>query len=935
MGSPQDLSRLNLTEMMADVGGEVSMDELADNTEAAKKLAEATKKLPGATGAPVAGTRLAVGSCEVAGVSSDSASSSSHSDSGGLAKEHGVGGAAMADTGAVILGSPLPGAKLAKPTAAAAHDLEGGDGGVADGLGKKASYFGKSPSFAKIGSFFGQSPSFGQSGSKGGKGASSFATAPSFGKSNSFAKKFALSGSRSFAFLTQQGRKALGRSNSVLVDGALPEGSEGGEEKEEEGIGNNKKDGALPEGSDGGEEKEGEGTENSKKGQSTTDFRSNSILLDGALPEGSEGGEEKEEEGTENNKRGQLVKVEGMEKGSVSLIVYWRYCQQLGSIISLILGLALIGGQAVYCACDWWLALWARADKESQLDMEWIWVYGMLTAMVLVFAFGRAFLFFDSTVRAATRIHDCMAHRVVRAPLSFFHTNPAGRILNRFSKDLGMVDDLLPTVLFDFFQTFFLVLSAFVLVSIAVPVILPVFIPLALFFYYLRQRYVTCSREVKRWEAVTRAPVFAFFSASLKGLSPIRANAAQGSPVFAFFSASLKGLSTIRAYAAQGRFQDAFLSALQETGIWSFAFFCTARWIGFRLDLIATTTLFAASLLAMVMRDSVSVALLGLALAYVLQLTGLMQWMVRQSAEVENNMTALERLLDYTRLEQEPPNVGEKGGNAPPVGWPSSGALAYEGVSATYRPGLPPVLVDISFTLAGGSSCGVVGRTGSGKSSLMLTLFRLIEVSEGTIRLDGLDVSTIGLDALRRQLAIIPQDPVLFSGTLRSNLDPWDMHPDSKLWEVLDAVKLKDTIEASGGLHNLMQEGGDNLSVGQRQLFCLARALLQNARVLALDEATANVDRGTDALIQDALSDFAHQEPSAGRLLMVIAHRIDTIMDCDNLLVLNAGKLMENGSPAELASKKGGLFSSMVQAAKVERASTSSLVHEGVGQRAR
>jgi ABC-type multidrug transport system fused ATPase/permease subunit len=207
-------------------------------------------------------------------------------------------------------------------------------------------------------------------------------------------------------------------------------------------------------------------------------------------------------------------------------------------------------------------------------------------------------------------------------------------------------------------------------------------------------------------------------------------------------------------------------------------------------------------------------------------------------------------------------------------------------------------------------------RTGSGKSSLMLTLFRLINVTNGTIYLDGLDIAKVGLDALRRQLAIIPQDPVLFSGTIRSNLDPWSTHTDARMWQVLSAVKLKGVISAGGGLDSRMHEAGDNLSVGQRQLFCLARALLQDAHVLALDEATANVDRATDALIQEALRDFAHADTAKGRLLLVIAHRIDTIMDCDNLLLLGGGELLESGSPRALAESPGSAFGAMVRAAQ-------------------
>ncbi|GLC33196.1 hypothetical protein PLESTB_000360400 [Pleodorina starrii] len=618
--------------------------------------------------------------------------------------------------------------------------------------------------------------------------------------------------------------------------------------------------------------------------------------LPGGGSTGATGGEEEADSKSASLQKadaGKLVQSEDRVTGTVSWRVYASYCRHLGLLATALIWAAMFAGQAVFLASEWWLALWSRSQPDDQARVTWLWVYGMLTGIVIVLAFLRSATFFEATLSAATSIHNAMARRVLRAPLSFFHTNPSGRIVNRFSKDQGQVDDLLPSCLFDALQSAFQVFGAFVLVAIAVPVILPVFLPLAVAFLWIRSRYITASRDIKRWEAVSR------------------------SPVFASFSATLKGLPTIRAYGAAERFDDAFLRLMAHNGNWYFAFISTARWIGVRLDAVAGTTLLAAALLAMAMRDQINTGVMALALTHVLQLTGLMQWVVRQTAEVENTMTSVERMLAYTELPSEPPRVAE-GGQAPPPGWPRSGALTYEGVTAVYRPGLPPVLRDLSFSLAPGTSCGVVGRTGSGKSSLMLTLFRLIDVTHGSIQLDGLDTARLGLDALRRQLAIIPQDPVLFSGTLRSNLDPWRTHDDGALWAVLEAVQLRGAVAAMpGGLDGAMAECGGNLSVGQRQLFCLARALLQDAKVLALDEATANVDRATDQLIQNALRDFAHRDrESHGRVLLVIAHRIDTIMDTDQLLVLSAGQLVESGPPARLA-EGDGVFARMVAAARL------------------
>lgn len=588
---------------------------------------------------------------------------------------------------------------------------------------------------------------------------------------------------------------------------------------------------------------------------------------------------------------GKLIVSEDRAEGSVTWAVYGRLLQRLGLAQVAFIAFGLLGGQAAYLYSDYWLAMWASKDPVTQHEARWVWGYAIMACSVLLVSIVRAQVFFRSSLRASTAIHNGAVERLLHAPLSFFHTNPTGRVLNRFSKDQGALDEQLPQVAFDSLQALMMVLGAFVLLIIVVPFILPLFVPLGFAFFWVQRRYLKTSRELKRFEAVTR------------------------SPLYAAFSAALKGLPTIRAFRAAARFRAEFLDLLSRNGAWWFSWLTSARWIGFRLDLLVAVLLTAAPLLMMAVHSRLSPRLVGLALTQSLYLAGMLQWMVRQTAEVENNMTSAERLLAYSDLDQEPPTVA-KGGAAPPAGWPSQGALRYEQVTAVYRDGLPPVLRDISFDLEGGVSCGVVGRTGSGKSSLMLTLFRLIPVTSGTISIDGIDTSTVGLDALRHQVAIIPQDPVLFSGTLRSNLDPWSRFDDARLWDALDAAQLKAAVSALGGLDARMAECGDNLSAGQRQLLCLARALLQNAAILALDEATANVDRGTDALIQEAVRKAcAGGGGGRSRTLVVIAHRIDTILDCDQLLVLSKGELVEKGPPGDLV-KSGGSFASMVKAAK-------------------
>jgi len=589
---------------------------------------------------------------------------------------------------------------------------------------------------------------------------------------------------------------------------------------------------------------------------------------------------------------GKLVVREERSEGRVTWEVYGRLLRRVGLVQVSIIAVGLLAGQAIYLYSDYWLARWASVPPEEQHRAYWVWGYAIMACSVLIISIARAQLFFRSSLRASTAMHDAAFARLLRTPLSFFHTNPTGRILNRFSKDQGAVDEQLPQVAFDSLQALMMVVGAIVLLIIVVPFILPVFIPLGIGFIWVQRRYLSTSRELKRFEAVTR------------------------SPVYAAFSAALKGLPTIAAFEAMPRFRSDFLCLLSRNGGWWFSWLTSARWIGFRLDFLVAVLLTVAPLLMMAVHSRLSPRLVGLALTQSLYLAGMLQWMVRQTAEVENNMTSAERLMAYCDLQQEPPTLAG-GGGAPPEGWPSAGALHYDHVTAVYRPGLPAVLRNISFYLPGGSSCGVVGRTGSGKSSLMLSLFRLIPVTSGTISIDGIDVVSVGLDVLRSQIAIIPQDPVLFSGSMRSNLDPWGKFDDAALWAALEASQLKATASALGGLDARMQECGDNLSAGQRQLLCLARALLQDAAVLALDEATANVDRGTDALIQEAVRS-ACRDGGGGprrRTMLVIAHRIDTIMDCDSLLVLSGGELVESGPPSELV-RADGVFARMVTAAR-------------------
>ena len=599
------------------------------------------------------------------------------------------------------------------------------------------------------------------------------------------------------------------------------------------------------------------------------------------------------------SKSGRIISKEDQEIGGVSWAIYKDLIREFGLLRAVFILACLLVGQAAYIVGDYWLASWAASDEATKDESYWIWVYSIFVGSILLVSIVRAQVFFRSSLRASSSLHKAAIQSLVRAPLSFFHTNPSGRVLNRFSKDLGVIDEQLPTVSFDSLQAGMMVIGALILLCVVVPVILPIFVPLIVVFVFIQRRYLRTSRELKRFEAVTR------------------------SPVYQNFSNILKGLTVIRVFETQAVFRRTFLELLTVNLSWWYNWVCSARWIGFRLDFLVALLMTAAPLLMVGLRDSFgedNVKLVGLALSQSLYLAGLLQWMVRQTAEVENNMTSAERVFAYTRLEREPPTQDE-GGALPPAGWPEKGTITYKDVQVVYRKGLPPVLNDLSFTIEGGTSCGIVGRTGSGKSSLMLSLFRLIPVTNGFISIDGVDITSIAIDLLRKQIAIIPQDPVLFSGSLRSNLDPFDRHSDDAIWRALEKAQLKAHVQSMSdkGLYVELHEGGGNLSCGQRQLVCLARVLLnEQSRILALDEATANVDSETDGLIQSAVhAACTGGAMGASRTLLVIAHRLDTILDCDRILVLSGGRLVEQGNPRALL-RQNGPFKDMAESANLQ-----------------
>uniref|UniRef100_A0A8I5N7A1 Multidrug resistance-associated protein 4 n=1 Tax=Papio anubis TaxID=9555 RepID=A0A8I5N7A1_PAPAN len=547
-----------------------------------------------------------------------------------------------------------------------------------------------------------------------------------------------------------------------------------------------------------------------------------------------------------------------------------------------------------YVLQDWWLSYWANQQSTlnvtvngggnvtKKLDLNWyLGIYSGLTVATVLFGIARSLLVFYVLVNSSQTLHNKMFESILKAPVLFFDRNPIGRILNRFSKDIGHLDDLLPLTVLDFIQTLLQVVGVVSVAVAVIPWIAIPLVPLGIVFIFLRRYFLETSRDVKRLESTTR------------------------SPVFSHLSSSLQGLWTIRAYKAEGRCQELF-DAHQDlhSEAW-FLFLTTSRWFAVRLDAICAMFVIVVAFGSLILAKTLDAGQVGLALSYALTLMGMFQWCVRQSAEVENMMISVERVIEYTDLEKEAPWEYQK---RPPPTWPHEGVIIFDNVNFMYSLDGPLVLKHLTALIKSREKVGIVGRTGAGKSSLISALFRLSE-PEGKIWIDKILTTEIGLHDLRKKMSIIPQEPVLFTGTMRKNLDPFNEHTDEELWNALQEVQLKETIEdLPGKMDTELAESGSNFSVGQRQLVCLARAILRKNQILIIDEATANVDPRTDELIQKKIREkFAHCT------VLTIAHRLNTIIDSDRIMVLDSGRLKEYDEPYVLLQNKESLFYKMVQ----------------------
>jgi len=540
------------------------------------------------------------------------------------------------------------------------------------------------------------------------------------------------------------------------------------------------------------------------------------------------------------------------------------------------------------------------ADQLGRGVMYYVLWYAVISLAVVSMVFAFQLAMAACGVLASRKLHEEMLLCILRAPTAFFDKTPTGRLLNRFTSDFYVVDEQLAGQLGNTLSRIAAIGGTIVLLLILVPWLVLVLLPALVVYYKMQQYYSASSRELRRLDKISKSPVF---------------NAV---------AEALEGVTTIRAYRAEQRFQARMAGRLEANLRAFWLSHQINRWLGIRLEVLGAGISSAVACAGIFFRTSLSAGFVGLMVSQALAMSSSLNWTIRSFVELETQLTSIERVGHYSSGIAQEYTVEEmalarrhSSKETSADAWqPQSGALEFHNVTLRYKASLPPALDAITFRLADRDKVGVCGRTGAGKSSLVQALFRLVEPSSGAIRVGGVDTKSVPLHELRSALTVIPQEPLLFSGTVRYNLDPFQWYDDAELWQALDDVELKNAIQDLGeGLDSLVAEGGRNFSVGQRQLLCIARAVLRHSRLVVFDEATAAVDTVTDELIQRML-----RQVFADSTCLTIAHRLNTILDSTQVLVLDAGQVLEQGSPGDLLSQDSA-FHSLVAAAGLARPS--------------
>ncbi|KAG0214931.1 Multidrug resistance-associated protein 1 [Mortierella sp. GBA30] len=606
-----------------------------------------------------------------------------------------------------------------------------------------------------------------------------------------------------------------------------------------------------------------------------------------SMTQGSEESEfSSDEEDFEDEEMAGVLIGEDKSMDELGFADYVKYFRAGSGVLITILMIALFFvAHGIRIGSDYWLRLWVP-NTLNATDSLYLGVYG---AFITCFAFAvliRGLWFAHEATRKSKELHDRAFKSVMRAPMSFFETTSLGRILSAFSKCMFTVDDTLPDAAFQFLQYFPLALGAFLLIACVVhwqnAVSVVVLMLIAILFVWYGSK---ADSRLKQMEALSKPPVFQHITTTLEGL----------------FS--------IRAYNVQARFDGMNIAVLDKNHESLYAMLTTKTWTAFYLDVISSLMVYSTALFLVIHRYTIHQApsVAGLALSNALQMLVFLQWTVRQMGDVQAQISTVGQ-LDYYGHRIEPEAPAENPNTRPDKSWPQEGKIDFDHLVLKYRKDSPPVLKDVSFTIQPKEKVGIVGRTGSGKSTLLVGLLRIVEAAEGTIRIDGVDISTLGLNDLRTKVGIIPQEPVLFVGTIRSNLDPFGQHEDNDIWRALDAVHLGAKVkEMPLKLDSPVIEHGKNFSLGQRQLICIARSLVIGSKIIVLDEATASIDMVTDKLLQETI-----KENFADCTVLTIAHRLNTIIESDKVLVMDSGEVAEFGEPHKLLQDPNGIFAELV-----------------------